>query len=115
MIEPASVSLHAARITPIDVNDVVVVLGSGQIGLFAIQAAHVKGAGTIIALDMKEERLALARQFLHDLRVVGIVLEATAGIDGAGDAEAVQLAHKLTRGVPLIVMREYGALGQRRV
>ena len=69
LIEPASVSLHAARITPIDVNDVVAVIGAGQIGLFAIQAARVKGAGTIIALDMKEERLALARQLGADVTI----------------------------------------------
>jgi len=69
LIEPASVSLHAARITPVDVNDVVAVVGVGQIGLFAIQAARVKGAGTIIALDMKDERLALARQLGADVTI----------------------------------------------
>lgn len=69
LIEPASVSLHAARITAIEVNDVVAVVGAGQIGLFAIQAARLKGAGTIVALDMREERLALAREMGADVTI----------------------------------------------
>ncbi len=69
LIEPAAVSLHAARITPIEVNDVVAVVGAGQIGLFAMQAARVKGAGTIVALDLREERLALARQLGADVTI----------------------------------------------
>jgi 2-desacetyl-2-hydroxyethyl bacteriochlorophyllide A dehydrogenase len=69
LIEPAAVSLHAVRITPIDVNDVVVVVGAGQIGLFTLQVARVKGAGTIVVLDVKEERLALARQLGADVTI----------------------------------------------
>ncbi|OGB92500.1 MAG: galactitol-1-phosphate 5-dehydrogenase [candidate division NC10 bacterium RIFCSPLOWO2_12_FULL_66_18] len=69
LIEPAAVSLHAARITPIEVNDVVAVVGAGQIGLFAMQAARVKGAGIVIALDVKEERLKLARQLGADVTI----------------------------------------------
>ena len=68
-IEPAAVSLHAVRITPMDVNDVVAVIGAGQIGLFAMQGARVKGAGKIIALDVKEDRLALARQLGADVTI----------------------------------------------
>ncbi|HSB77889.1 MAG TPA: galactitol-1-phosphate 5-dehydrogenase [Candidatus Methylomirabilis sp.] len=62
LVEPAGVGMHAARITPIEVNDVVAVVGAGQIGLLAMQGARIKGAGTLIVLDMKEDRLAVARQ-----------------------------------------------------
>ncbi len=110
LIEPASVSLHAARITPVDVNDVVAVVGAGQIGLFAIQAARVKGAGTIIALDMKDERLALARQFGADVtinpgttdvaaemhRVVGRP-DADAVLEAVGTEGSVKLAMDLVK------------------
>jgi len=92
LIEPASVSLHAARITPIDINDVVVVVGAGQIGLFAIQAARAKGAGTIIALDMKEDRLALARQLGADVTInpgtADVAAEMRRAV-GRPDADAV--------------------------
>ncbi len=62
MIEPAGVGMHAARITPIDVNDVVIVVGAGQIGLLAMQGAKIKGAGTLVVMDVKEDRLAFARE-----------------------------------------------------
>jgi threonine dehydrogenase-like Zn-dependent dehydrogenase len=62
LVEPAAVSMHAARVTPIEVNDAVAVIGAGPIGLFAIQAAKVRGAGAVIAMDVREERLALAKQ-----------------------------------------------------
>ena len=85
LIELASVGLHAARITPVDVNDVVAVVGAGQIGLFAMQGARVKGAGKIIVLDIKEDRLALARRMGTDVTIdasradVMAEMERTAG------------------------------------
>ena len=69
LIEPASVGLHAARITPVDVNDTVAVVGAGPIGLFAMQSARVRGAGKIIVLDLKEERLTLAARLGADLTI----------------------------------------------
>lgn len=69
LVEPAAVSMHAARITPIDVNDAVAVVGAGPIGIFAVQAAKVKGAGTVVALDVREERLQLARKLGADLAI----------------------------------------------
>ena len=62
LVEPAAVSMHAARVTPIDVSDVVAVIGAGPIGQFAVQAAKVRGAGQVVAMDVRDERLALARQ-----------------------------------------------------
>jgi threonine dehydrogenase-like Zn-dependent dehydrogenase len=78
MIEPAGVGMHAARITPIDVNDVVLVIGAGQIGLLTMQAARIKGAGTLVAMDVKEDRLAFAKKLGAD-----IVINS-----GAGDPAA---------------------------
>ncbi|MBI4572551.1 MAG: galactitol-1-phosphate 5-dehydrogenase [candidate division NC10 bacterium] len=92
LIEPAAVSLHAARITPIEVNDVVAVVGAGQIGLFAMQAARVKGAGIIVVLDVKEERLALARQLGADVTInsgTGDVAAEMRRAVGRPDADAV--------------------------
>lgn len=41
----------------------VVVIGAGGVGLNAIQGARIAGARRIIAVDMKEEKLAIAREF----------------------------------------------------
>ena len=41
----------------------VVVIGAGGVGLNAIQGARIAGARRIVAVDMNEEKLAIAREF----------------------------------------------------
>jgi L-iditol 2-dehydrogenase len=62
MTDPAGVALHALRrargVTP---GEVVVVLGAGPIGMFACQWARIMGAGHVIATDLLDEKLSIAR------------------------------------------------------
>jgi L-iditol 2-dehydrogenase len=60
MVEAVSIALHAARRTPIVLNDTAVVVGAGVIGLLIVQALRVSGCGQIIAVDVDAGRLALA-------------------------------------------------------
>jgi L-iditol 2-dehydrogenase len=62
LVEPVAVALHALSLTPIQVNDSAVVVGSGMIGLFIIQALKLAGCGAIIAIDLDDDRLALAQK-----------------------------------------------------
>lgn len=62
LVEPVAVALHAVSLTPIQVNDSAVVVGSGMIGLFIIQVLKLAGCGTIIAIDLDDDRLALAQK-----------------------------------------------------
>ena len=62
-----------------------------------------------------DRQLAGVGQLLDDLVVLGIVLEATARVDRAGDAQPVELAHEVARAVELVLRRELRPLGQRRV
>lgn len=92
LVEPAGVGMHAARITPVEVNDVVAVVGAGQIGLLAMQGVRVKGAGTTVVLDVKEDRLAFARQLGADVTInpaKGDVAEQMRKAVGRADADAV--------------------------
>ena len=59
--------------------------------------------------------LPLAVQLLDDPVVLGIVLEPAAGVDRAGHAEPVELAHEVARRVDLIFERQLRPLGERRV
>jgi S-(hydroxymethyl)glutathione dehydrogenase/alcohol dehydrogenase len=52
--------VNAARVSA---GSSVVVLGCGGVGLNVIQAAQLSGASKIIAVDVKENKLQLARQF----------------------------------------------------
>ncbi|GAA1249131.1 NAD(P)-dependent alcohol dehydrogenase [Kitasatospora nipponensis] len=64
----------------------IVVFGAGGVGLSAIMAARVAGATTIVAVDLHENRLSLARE-----------LGATATVRG-GDDDIVEQLRELTRG-----------------
>lgn len=44
-------------------GDSVVIFGTGSVGLSAVLAARLTGAGTIVAVDLNPERLQLAREF----------------------------------------------------
>jgi len=60
MVEPFSIALHAIRRSPPVLNDTVVVIGSGMIGLALIQALKNTGCGRLIVVDVAADRLALA-------------------------------------------------------
>ena len=61
MVEPVSVAVHAVARAPMPARDAVVV-GAGTIGLLVIQALRAAGAGRVIAVDVDEGKLALARK-----------------------------------------------------
>ena len=50
--------------------------------------------------------LVLVGELANDRVVVGIVLKAAAGVDRAGHAEPVQLAHEVARRIDLVVERQ---------
>jgi L-iditol 2-dehydrogenase len=66
LLEPASIGTHAANRAPISANDTVVVIGAGTIGLFILQGAKLQGAAKIIAVDIDEFRLDLAKKLGAD-------------------------------------------------
>ena len=61
MVEPVSVAVHAVARAPMPARDAVVV-GAGTIGLLVIQALRAAGARRVIAVDVDEGKLALARK-----------------------------------------------------
>jgi L-iditol 2-dehydrogenase len=63
MTDPASIALHAIwKAGGIAVGQTGGVVGCGPIGLFAIQWLRLMGASEVIAVDVSEEKLALARE-----------------------------------------------------
>jgi L-iditol 2-dehydrogenase len=61
MVEPVSVAVHAVARAPMPARHAVVV-GAGTIGLLVIQALRAAGAQRVIAVDVDEGKLALARR-----------------------------------------------------
>lgn len=66
MVEPVSIAFHSVALTPISLNDSAVVIGAGMIGLLVIQALRTAGCGTIIAVDLEQNKLDLALQLGAD-------------------------------------------------
>ncbi|MBR9802824.1 galactitol-1-phosphate 5-dehydrogenase [bacterium] len=62
MIEAVSVAVHAANRTPVKLGQSCVVVGTGMIGLLCVQAMKKAGCGTIIAIDLDDSKLALAKE-----------------------------------------------------
>ena len=63
MVEPLSIALHAANITDIKINDTAVVVGAGMIGLLIVQVLCISGCSKIIAVDLDQSKLDMARSF----------------------------------------------------
>ena len=68
--EPVGVASHAVRLTPINLNETVAVVGSGLIGNLIIQVLKASGSGRIISLDTEASRrdtaLSLGADFAFD-------------------------------------------------
>ena len=62
MVEPASVALHAINLSDISLEDSVMIIGAGIIGLFAIKLLKIQGCKTIISVDIDPDRVDLAQK-----------------------------------------------------
>jgi len=66
MVEPVSIAVHAVERVHVQLGDVAVVVGTGMIGLLAIQAAKAAGCGHMIAVDVEQSKLDLALELDAD-------------------------------------------------
>lgn len=66
LMEPVSNAIHAINRAGVKVGDKVAVMGAGTIGLCMIQAARVAGAEKIVAIDVSDYHLDMAKQLGAD-------------------------------------------------
>ena len=120
--EPLSCALHAVERAGITFEDVVVIAGCGPIGLGMVAGAKAKTPALVIALDVDEKKLALARECGADLTfnvaevdVVAEIKDLTDGygadvyIEGTGHPSAVSQGLNLLRKLGTYV--EYSVFG----
>lgn len=86
MIEAVSIAVHAVNLTPMQLGSSALVVGSGMIGLLVVQTLRLAGCGQIIAVDLEDSKLELAKQLGADIGlnpknvdVVKAVQELTGG------------------------------------
>ncbi len=123
LIEPYACSMHAVQRANIQLGDFVVISGAGTLGLGMIGAAKLRGSGKLVVLDLRPERLELAKKFGADLvmnpkeeDVVSKIKEMTDGYgadvyieaSGAGSSvvQGLQLIRKLGRFVEFSVFKD---------
>lgn len=62
LVDPAAIALHAIWKSDFKAGQNGAVVGCGPIGLFVIQWLRLMGANEIVAIDIAEEKLAMARE-----------------------------------------------------
>jgi threonine dehydrogenase-like Zn-dependent dehydrogenase len=99
LVEPFAIALHAVRRAPTTLNDSVVVVGAGMIGLALVQALSQVGCGRLIVTDVAGDRLALAAKFGATHRInsstedpLPAILHLTQGVGADLAFEAVGVA-----------------------
>lgn len=103
LIEPYGCAFHCVQRANIQNTDTVVLSGAGTLGLGMVGAARQKNPKNLIVLDMKDERLAKAKEFGADMvmnpakePVVQRIKELTGGygcdvyIEATGHPSSVQ-------------------------
>ncbi len=109
-IDPIASAYHGVKMTQIRSTDVVVILGPGPIGLYALQLARAEGARKTIMVGTRQSRLQIAQELgadavinIKEVDVLQEVLELTDGrgadvvIEATGAPASVDSALAITR------------------
>jgi len=110
LLEPLACAVNGNDAANIGLGDIVVILGSGPIGLIHLQLAKLKGASKVIVTDMQAERLKIASKLGADVVIdaqkedqLSRIKELTSGLGADKVIEAVglpqtwELAFQMTR------------------
>lgn len=88
LIEAVSIAVHAANRTPVKLGDTAVVVGSGMIGLLVVQAIRLAGCSRVIAVDLEDSKLEIAKSLGADYtlnaKTVDVIAEVKKLTDGKG-------------------------------
>ncbi len=63
MVEPIAVAAHAVNVSGVQPGASAVVVGTGMVGMFVINMLKIAGANPVIAVDLDNEKLKLAKEF----------------------------------------------------
>jgi threonine dehydrogenase-like Zn-dependent dehydrogenase len=112
--------VYGAALAEIGPEDVVAVLGVGPVGFFCVQAARMRGAARVVALDREADRLALAARMgaetvnVTERHPATALAEMTDGrgadvvIDAVGSPSAFETAADVVRrGGRMVVLGVY--------
>lgn len=98
LVEPLSVSFHAAKVSNFKVNQTGVIFGIGTIGLFILQSLKLMGANKIFVVDIEDEKLNTAKALGADYQInsktqdvsAAILKQCPEGVDVVFDVVGIQ-------------------------
>lgn len=91
-LEPAAIILHGIHKVNLRTGDSVAVVGCGALGFFAVQFAKISGAYPVIAIDIDEEKLKLAKSVGADFCINASETDAVAAVKEIAQTRGVSLA-----------------------
>jgi L-iditol 2-dehydrogenase len=92
MVEPFGVAAHGIELTPVSWNDTALVVGAGMIGLCVIQVLRSRGCGKIIAVDLEDEKLSMAKQLGASIALNPVRDNIQAGILAQSEGRGADIA-----------------------
>ena len=104
MVEPLSIAVHAVERTRISLNDTAVVMGTGMIGLLVVQALRAAGCGQIIAVDLEQDKLDLARKLGADIGLKPNACDVAEEVRKVTDARGADVAFEVVGITPTVTM-----------
>ena len=123
-VEPLACAIHGVERGGIKLGDTVVVMGLGAIGLFMLQVARLKHPRQIVAIDVIDHRLQVAKELGADVvlnpmrdKVVEAVRDLTSGVgcdvvlEASGSPAAVEQAVNVLRKRGRLV--EFGVFAEK--
>lgn len=66
MVEPIAVAAHAINVSGLKPGSSALVVGAGMVGVFVVQLLKLFGANPVIAFDIDDQKLELAKKFGAD-------------------------------------------------
>jgi L-iditol 2-dehydrogenase len=113
MIEPVSVAVHAVNRLEVQPDEWAIVVGSGMIGLLVIQALQAAGCAEVIAVDIDETRLALAKELGASATINGKKTDAISGVlertnNGGADIAVEAVGNAAALGTAIASVRRGG-------
>ncbi len=93
--DPVSVGLHAVKKTRVEAGKSAAVFGMGAIGFITAQWLKILGCTKVIAVDVDNEKLALAKRLGATHGVNGLEVDPVAAIKDLTNGEGVDIAFEL--------------------
>jgi L-iditol 2-dehydrogenase len=92
LVEPVAVALHARKLTPIEAGDTALVFGAGLIGLMTVQVLRSAPVRQIVAVDVDDDRLRLAREMGADHVLNSASADVASAVRGLTDGHGADVA-----------------------